>query len=81
MIILGDADAERPDERRAVPLPEVRGRARLQAHAAEDLFTMYFLPLFPVSKGAEWWECQTCTRAYEPRAEALPPAAQQKHSF
>ena len=56
--------------------------ARAYKHMQQKTyFTLYFLPLFPVRKGAEWWECQTCTRAYEPRAEPLPPAAQQKHSF
>ena len=42
---------------------------------AKRWFTLYFIPLIPMGKRGEWWECQTCTRAYEPIAVKAVTAA------
>jgi transcription elongation factor Elf1 len=42
---------------------EMRQYVRKQAR---PYFTLYFLPVFPVGKGSEFVECQTCHLAFEP---------------
>ncbi len=46
--------------------PQCRVRRRYQRKQARPYFALYFIPIFPVGKGLEFVECQTCGRAFEP---------------
>lgn len=66
MIIFGTRAKTQVLEEGEFTCPQCRARRRYQRKQARPYFALYFIPIFPVGKGMEYIECQTCGRAFEP---------------
>ncbi len=54
--------------------PQCRAERLYERKEAKPYFTLYFIPIFPIGRGGEYVECQTCGAAFEPGVlDGMPP--------
>jgi hypothetical protein len=73
MIIFGTRSRTKDLDSGQFFCPHCQGQRQYVRKEARPYFTLYFLPIFPVGKGGEFVECQTCGRAFESGVLQMAP--------
>jgi hypothetical protein len=58
--------------------PQCNNRRNYQGKKLQRFFTLYFIPVIPLSVIQEWVECQTCKQTYKPEVLHHDPTAQRE---
>ncbi|GAB4569498.1 MAG: hypothetical protein Kow0077_02130 [Anaerolineae bacterium] len=73
MIIFGTRAKLRTLDEGEFFCPKCNMRRRYARKEARPYLALYFIPVFPVGKGVEFIECQTCGGAFEPAVLTMKP--------
>jgi DnaJ-domain-containing protein 1 len=74
MIIWGSTHLRSEIDKGEFFCPSCKGAAPFARQRLRKFFTLYFIPLFPLSSAAEYVECERCKSKYEPDVLCYHPS-------